>query len=246
MKIALASELVRNRDPEFNMQSMEAAMENCRGGSELILFGETALQGFDCLRWDYGVDRSMAVALTDAPIRRLRDAAREKAIAVSFGFIERAGDALYSSQLFIGSDGEIVHLFRRVSRGWKEYRRTDGHYREGAGFEAFSYRSKRISTGLCGDLWTDGRPAEMKALNADVVLWPVWCDYTAGEWNGSIKYEYARQAALCGRRVLLVNPYCADPDADNMAAGGAAWFENGEIVEEMPAGQRGILVVDVP
>ena len=87
---------------------------------------------------------------------------------------------------------------------------------------AFCYAGKTFATALCGDLWTDGRPEEMNALNADVVLWPVWCDYTADEWNASARHEYAAQAALCGRNVLLVNPYCADPNAESRAAGAAA------------------------
>ncbi len=109
----------------------------------------------------------MALPLDSAPIRQLQDAARKYATAISFGFIERDGDALYSSCAFIGADGEIIHRFRRVSIGWKEYRKTDAHYREGTHFEKFTYGGKTFAVGLCGDLWTDGRPEEMRALDAD-------------------------------------------------------------------------------
>lgn len=245
MKIALASAPVMNRDIEFNLQAMTDAIEDCRGKADLILFGESVLQGFDSLCWDYETDRLMAVALTDIPIRRICDAARENQIAVSFGFIERGDDVLYSSQIFIGADCEIVNVFRRVSVGWKEFTKTDDHYCEGEHFEKFWYGGKTFSIGLCGDLWTDGRPEEMKALNADVVLWPVWCDYKADEWNTSIKYEYAKQAALCGDCVLFVNPFCADPGVTDAAAGGAACFENGSIVMEAPSGKSGILIVEI-
>ena len=152
-------------------------------------------------------------------------------------------EILYSSQIFIGSDGEIVTVFHRVSIGWKEYDKTDDHYREGKHFEKFCYGGKSFAIGLCGDLWTDGRPEEMKALNSDVVLWPVWCDYKADEWN--IKHEYAEQAALCGDSVLLVNPCCADPDAPDVASGGLAYFRNGRIVSELSAGNSGTMIVEV-
>lgn len=245
MKIALASAPVKNRNIESNLQAMIDAMEDCSGNADLILFGESVLQGFDSLCWDYEIDRLMAVALTDAPIQRMCKAAREYNIAVSFGFIERGDDVLYSSQIFIGSDGEIVNVFRRVSVGWKYYWLTDAHYREGSCFEAFTYCGKRVAIGLCGDLWTDGRPEEMKALNADIVLWPVWCDYKADEWNSSVKHEYAEQAALCGDCVLFVNPFCADPDVTDAAAGGAVYFKNGSIVMEAPSGKSGILTVEI-
>ena len=58
---------------------------------------------------------------------------------------------------------------------------------------AFEYEEKRFAAALCGDLWTCGRPQEMKAVGADAVLWPVWCDYNADKWNNTIKYEYAKQ-----------------------------------------------------
>ncbi|MDY2769020.1 MAG: nitrilase-related carbon-nitrogen hydrolase [Eubacteriales bacterium] len=102
MKIALASAPVRNGDIEFNLRSMLDSLRACAGNAGLILFGESVLQGFDALCWNYDVDRRVAVSLTDEPIRRMREAAKALGIAVSFGFIERDGDALYSSQLFIG------------------------------------------------------------------------------------------------------------------------------------------------
>ena len=85
----------------------------------------------------------------------------------------------------------------------------------------------------------------MRSLHADLVLWPVWCDFPADEWNQTVKYEYARQAALCGERVLFVNPYCATPGLTDGAAGGAAYFRGGQIVKEAPAGRSGVLIVEV-
>lgn len=245
MKIALASAPVKTRDIEFNMRAMTDAMNKASGQADVILFGESVLQGFDCLCWNYETDKQMAVSLTDAPIQRMCEAAREYGIAVSFGFIEHIDDILSSSQIFIGSDGEIINVFHRISVGWKEYDKTDEHYREGKNFQKFRYGGKSFATGLCGDLWTDGRPEEMKAMEADIVLWPVWCDYNADEWNNNIKHEYAEQATLCGDCVLLVNPYCADADVTGAAAGSAACFKGGRIAAEMPSGQSGMIIVEI-
>lgn len=245
MKIALAASPVRTGDVPYNLSSMLQTVAQCSGKADMVLFGETSLQGFDCLVWDYETDRQMAVSLDDPRMMQICNAAKRYRIAISFGYIEKTEDALYSSQIVVDDTGIVSQNFHRVSVGWKEYRRTDEHYREGANFEAFRYRGKKFAIGLCGDLWTDGRPEEMKALNACLVLWPVWCDYNAAEWNESIKYEYAEQAALCGERVLLVNPFCADPDAACSAAGGAVYFRNGSIVKELPAGKSGVLIVEV-
>lgn len=243
MKIALAASPVKNKDISYNLRSMENAISQASGSADLILFGEAFLQGFDALCWDYAADKAVACSLSSPEILRIRKAAKENRIAVSFGFIERDDDILYSSQLFIGADGNPINLFRRVSKGWKEYSETDNHYREGTHFSSFRYAGKTFATGLCGDLWTQGRPEEMKALDADIVLWPVWCDYPTEEWNREIKLEYAAQAALCGKDVLLVNPYCVDP---NYAAGGCAHFSDGAIQAEFSSGSPGMLLVNIP
>ena len=245
VKIALASAPVRTRDVEYNLSAMLQAIRQCGGQADLVLFGESVLQGFDCLSWDYETDLRIAVSREDSRMMRIRDAARHSQIAVSFGYIERAGDALFSSQLVIDASGPVIHNFHRVSVGWKEYWHTDGHYQEGANFEAFSYLGKRLAIALCGDLWTEGRPQEMRRLRADAVLWPVWCDYNARRWNESVKYDYARQAALCGDCVVYVNPFCVDSEGMDIASGGAACFRRGEIVREAPAGKSGVLLVEV-
>lgn len=65
-------------------------------------------------------------------------------------------------------------------------------------------------------------------------------------WNQSEKHEYARQAALCGECVLYVNPFCTDEHAPDKATGGCAFFKDGSIVNELPAGKSGILFVELP
>lgn len=245
MRIALASYPVKNKDILFNTSAILNAMKKCVGQADFILFGESVLQGFECLSWDYETDCNMAVDQDHPAISQIRARAKEYDLAVAFGYIEKTEDALFSSTLVIGRDGETIHNFHRVSEGWKEYWHTDQHYREGDRFEVFSCCGKKFAIGLCGDLWTEGRPGEMKSLHADAVLWPVWCDYEAGEWNTAIKYEYAEQAALCGECVLLVNPFCADSDAGDQAIGGAVYFKNGSIQKELPAGKPGILIVEI-
>jgi len=245
LRIALASSPVRNGEISFNLASLIDAVKKCSGIADVIIFGETVLQGFDCLSWDFEIDKFNAVSLLDDVVLRLCDAAKVHHITISFGMIERDSDSLYSSQVFIDSDGKIIDVFRRVSIGWKDYTQTDWHYQEGTCFHSFSYGGKSFSVALCGDLWTDGKPEEISDLNSDIVFWPVWCDYDSLEWNERIKFEYAQQAALCGIHVLLVNPFCADLDSIGYAAGGAAHFCSGTILSEIPSGEPGILFVDI-
>lgn len=245
MNIGLASVPVVTRDIQGNAAAMEAAMEQHRGSCDLMVFGESALQGFECLTWDYETDRHMAMAQDAPPILQMRRAARKFGMGVSFGYVERVNERLFSSQIVIDKYGGVVHNFHRVSVGWKAYWRTDQHYCEGHEFEVFCYGDKKFSIALCGDLWTEGRPEEMKKCGPDVVLWPVWCDFPSEEWNRTVKYEYAQQAAYCGECVLYVNPFCVDIHVGDAATGGAAYFHRGGIAAELPAGKPGVLIVSL-
>ena len=57
MRILLASAPVMNGEIEFNLQTLLEYMKAYRGKVELIVFGESILQGFECLCWDYEKDR---------------------------------------------------------------------------------------------------------------------------------------------------------------------------------------------
>lgn len=127
---------------------------------------------------------------------------------------------------------------------WKEPF-ADEHYAEGTEFTKFSCYGKTVAVGLCGDLWDDTNASKVKALDAELVLWPVYTDFAAKEWNERIKYEYARQSLKAGSKVLLVNSVCLNGDEEELASGGAVFFENGKIRQEAPAGDENILIVEV-
>ena len=244
MKIALAAVGFYDRDIEYNKNKILNCMKENSKKTDLILFGETFLQGFEALDWKYETDCHMAVSLYDRRIKEIQNAAKENKIAVSFGFFEKVQDKIYSSQLTIGDAGEVVHLFRRVSKGWREPD-TDEHCKEGSMFTKFEYKGKSFSTGLCGDLWDNRNVKQVKALGADIVLWPVYVDFIAKEWNERIKYEYAVQAEKAGSAVLLVNSVCENSKEEDTAKGGAIYFSDGQIKKELPAGKEGILFVQV-
>lgn len=244
MQIALAAAGFYDRNIEYNKNKIISILQQMREKADLIVFGETFLQGFECLDWKYETDSRMAVEMTDPIITEIRAAAENNRIAVSFGFVEKENNTLYSSQLTVGGNGDILNLFRRVSKGWKEPF-ADEHYAEGTEFTKFSCHGKTVAVGLCGDLWDDTNASKVKAVDAELVLWPVYTDFDAKKWNERIKYEYARQSLKAGSKVLLVNSVCLNSDEEELASGGAVFFENGKIIQEAPAGDENILIVEV-
>ena len=153
MKIALASQPTIDDSIALNVNRIEKALASLRKKVDLVAFGESYLQGFNSLKWNFERDRTVAVSVDSQPIKMLRYTAKKYSVAVSFGYYELCDEAIYSSYMFIGKNGEIVNNFRRVSKGWKEYDITDEHYKEGDGFKTFTYMGKRIALAVCGDLW---------------------------------------------------------------------------------------------
>lgn len=245
MMIALAAVGFRNGNITYNKEKIKTVIrDHGYKQADIVLFGETFLQGFDSLSWNYDSDKSIAVKMNDPIIDEIRKTAKEYSVAVSFGYIEKTEGSLFSSQLTIDKNGEILDNFRRVSVGWKEPV-ADLQYKEGDGFHTFLFEDKNFAVGLCGDLWDDVYVEQMKELNADIVLWPVYTDFNYEEWNKTIKYEYAEQSVRFGHDVCLVNSVCLDREESEIAKGGAAYFQDGRIKCQTPAGEESILYIPV-
>ena len=139
MKIALASALIVDRDIPFNLSRMEKHMREAKAnGACLICFGEAFLQGFNALSWQFEKDRKTALSTESETFSKIKTWTREIGIDVLFGYNELDENAIYSSCALI-SAGEILQNYRRISKGWKEYSRTDEHYQEGETVDIFDY-----------------------------------------------------------------------------------------------------------
>ena len=237
MRIGLVSYRCKNRDISFNLRQIEKAMRHAEGKADLICFGEAFLQGFDSLSWDYDTDKSMAVELSSETIGQLCDWTVRYGISLITGYIEKAQEKLYSSCVVI-ADGRIVHNYRRISKGWKEYSITDGHYCEGTETEPFRLNGKEICLALCGDLWDF--PGRFRT--GGLLIWPVYVNITPEEWNSGVLGEYAAQAALAAEDVLMVNPIDSEP-ANH---GGSFRFRDGQVVARLPFDKEDILIVNIP
>lgn len=236
MRIGLVSYRCENRNIEFNMSQIERAMKLAEGKADLLCFGEAFLQGFDALCWNYDNDRLTALELSSETITRLRDWTVRYGVSLITGYIEKDGEKLYSSCVVL-SDGEIVHNYRRISKGWKEYTVTDGHYCEGTDTGPFTLNGKEIVLALCGDLWDF--PDQFRTDH--LLIWPVYVNYTPDEWNSGVLDEYAAQAALAAKNVLMVNPLDRDP----VNHGGASHFHDGQIAARLPFDEEGILFIRI-
>ncbi len=151
-KVGLCSAPMRDNEIEHQIAVMQRFLEEAHG-CELLCFGESFLQGFEGLSWDYAIDRQRAIPSEGHRMDTIRKIAREFACGLSFGFIEVFEGQLYSSNIVLDAQGQTLDLFRRVSIGWKEHSITGPQYREGPGFHCFDLAGQRAaqrSAGTCG------------------------------------------------------------------------------------------------
>lgn len=235
MKIGLASYEFINKDIEFNISQIEKASKAAQGSVDLLCFGESFLQGFDALTWKYEEDRHVAVSLESDIIRRICEISKHCKIDLMFGYIEKMGEAIYSSCAVIG-EGELIHNYRRISQGWKERSITDGHYREGTDTDGFWYRGQQVQVALCGDLWDFPE----RFQGGQLLVWPVYVDFSPEEWS-RYEAEYAEQAYLASDRTVMVNSISGRP----RSYGGAFYFQGGKTEKKLAYGTEEIMVLEL-
>jgi N-carbamoylputrescine amidase len=136
----------------------------------------------------------------------IKDEAKKNNVGLGFGYFELYNQAIYSSYLIVEKNGEEIINYRRVSKGWKEYAKTDSHYKEGENINSFNIQDSHFSVALCGDLWDEETQIAFmtdKVRNSNL-LWPVHVDFSLEEWNNQLK-EYHNQALLFSKNVFLIN-----------------------------------------
>ncbi len=234
MKIGLVSYEFKNNDIEFNISQIKKAVEKSSNEVDLLCFGETFLQGFDALSWEYEKDSTIAISQSSQVMKRLREISKNNDVDLLIPYIEKCDLDIYSSCALI-VNGSVEYNYRRISTGWKVVEKATSFYKEGIEVEGFYYKNKKFMVGLCGDLWL--YPEKFKS---DVLIWPVYVNFSVEEWEVE-KKEYAEQAYKVADRVLMVNSISNNPDS----VGGAFVFQNKTIIDELEFNKEEILTVDI-
>jgi len=242
MKVALASKKFINNDVDYNLKVILETMEEGKDlGAELVCFGEAFLQGFDALCWtDYVRDLEIAISSESDIMEAMKEKSIEFSVAVAFGYIEKENDSMYSSYIII-DQGKVITNYRRISKGWKEYSKTDHHYCEGANTDAFIWKGRSWKIGLCGDVYVFPERFQVKE---EILVWPIYMNFTIEGWNASFRKEYSAWAKDRGKQVLMINSLSEESGVLD-AFGGSYYFYDGEIIADLAMGEEGVLLVEI-
>lgn len=233
MILGLVSYKFINNDTEFNISQIEKAIKQSRD-IDILCFGEAFLQGFDVFNWNYEHDKVIAISKDSATMKRLEQISKDYNIDLAFGYLEKENEDLYSSYAII-INGKLTYNYRRISLGWKEVSLTDYHYKEGNEVVEFNYKGHNVVIALCGDMWE--YPEKFKSN--DLLLWPVYVNFSLDEWKNE-EIEYAKQALIACKNTLMINSLSENPDC----YGGCFYFKDGQIKEKLDYNIEGILIIE--
>lgn len=240
MKIGLVSTFMKDNDIVHQLSQITqyvSSNHNC----DILCFGESFLQGFEGLTWNYYEDINRALSKEDKAIIYLKELARSNHCAISFGFIEKENSIIYSSNMVIDEQGEIIDIYRRRSAGWKEPIANE-QYQEGNDFHTFDYKDKQIGVAICGDLWDDKLINELEGMKMDALIWPLYVDFSIESWNEEFLEAYTERIKKLPYPAYMINSFVQDV---NRANGGCYVFHKKKVSEYLAMGDIGILTIDM-
>lgn len=241
MKIGLIPAKCVNGDIKHNANQIVKFIKiAAKSNIEFILFGESFLQGFNSLNWNFTHDIKIALDKEDNAIINILNTAKQYNIGVGFGYFELANDAIYSSYLVASNDGVQTVNYRRLSKGWKEFSITDQHYREGKQVEYFLINGRKFTIALCGDLWDEDTMHLFSSIEVhkSIIIWPVHVDFSLEEWNKELN-NYHEQALKFSEHVYMINNIM-QPSTH----GGAFEFQK-DYINSVEFGKEDILVIEI-
>lgn len=207
MKIGLVAAKCINNDIQYNTSQMIKFLEIAsRDNIDFIFFGESFLQGFHSLTWSFDIDKNIAIKRGSTIIGGLKNKVEKYSVGLGFGYFELSKASIYSSYLILSPQGTELVNYRRVSKGWKEFTKTDNHYKEGSSINQFKLGVFDFTLALCGDLWDEETLSQFKnnRVHNTNILWPVHVDFSIEAWSREVK-QYHEQALKFSKQTFLIN-----------------------------------------
>jgi len=264
MKLGVAVPKIKTRDITANtLVALDYIHQAGAAGVDLLLLPETMLTGFvfDDI---HAMDLPHAVAITDAPIIQLCEAARTHDIWVAFGFIENNDEVLFDSAVLINNKGEIVLHQRRLTRGWCASNANPAEYGSGATYHTAMTPWGKVGFMICGDLFDAVHHATDAAL--DILLFPyarcfVECPGSQAphaiqlgngvadaqrQWDDVEWPDYAAQIKKANAGFTLGANYISADGDDDYFGGGFITGRDGVALATLPLFTPGLLTYEVP
>lgn len=178
MDIGLGTVQTVKNNIEQNTAMMEIILKKAdERHVELVLFGETFLQG-------HNADESLALEMNSVGIFKLKLLAINYGVPFGVGFYEKVNDTIVNAYLVLDAKGEILV-----------------HHRQGEELKSFMIGHQMFT--LC--VGNEGFELDKKVDG--ILLWPVFNTSTPKEWFNSELSKYREQANQSANESVLVNSF---------------------------------------
>lgn len=243
-RLAVAQAASRRNEIDANLETVLGAVEQAREqGAEHVLFPELMLSG-------YIADRTFSdtsLTLDSDELKRVRQAS--EGLTVTVGFIEETETSLFYNSAVTYSDGELIHLHRKVylpTYGMFDERR---YYGSGWDVSAFDTPQARVATLICGDAWHLPLAYMAAHQGADVLLILASSTHEGllettsceGAWN-RICQTYALTLSLF---VVFANQANGDDDGLNHWGGSFVAKPDGNLLISSDTDGPDLVVADI-
>ena len=242
-RIALASVPLPTTVADGVAHTIAAVAEAGRRGAAMVCLPEAAIPGH---RWNNpGVEQPTAAAMAEA-IAVVAAAARAASIAVIAGVVEPAAPRPYVTSLVIGPDGAIVGRQRKVQLAPVE----DPWYAAGDRRDVFTIGALTFGVVICHEGFRYPETVRAAARRgAQVVFHPFYEGSSTPAprpegWRaaGGTYHEHAIACRALENSVYVAACNYALPD---QPVATAVVDPDGALVDALPHGEVGVLVVDV-
>ncbi|MEL6904505.1 MAG: carbon-nitrogen hydrolase family protein [Planctomycetota bacterium] len=187
MRVALAQIAPVLLDREQTLRKIRAAVEEAAaGGASLVVFGEVMVPGYPAWSGRTGgaafndpeqkalharyLDQSVDIAA--GHLDGVLEAAAAGNVAVCLGAAEREHHSIYASRVFIGQDGQILSVHRKLRPTYEE--RLSWTPGDGAGLVVHPLEGFTVGALNCWENWMPLARASLYAQGEDLhcMLWP--------------------------------------------------------------------------
>ena len=228
-------------DPRAAIALMRQVARNTADeGVDLLLFPEGFLQGY--LVDPAHLDR-WAMPIDSTAFSEVRIGLADVEPTLVFGIIERDGDRFMNSAVVL-RQGELVGVYRKTHL-------TPGEaaFTSRSDYPVFDQAGLRFGINICYDANFPESAAEVAANGADLLLLPaqnMMLRRSAESWkhkHNEIRAERARETGMW----LVSADVTGSRDTHRIGWGPTCFIDpTGEVVAEVPLGEIGVAVVEVP
>jgi len=198
VKVASLSFVPEKWNKEANLRKMDAlARQAAENGAKILVTPEGALEGYliDFLRrsrderpkWEPKF-QEIAEPVDGPSVTKIRELAKELEVDFVLGFLERDGDYLHNSCIWIDAKGEILHRHRKTHMAQPYF--DPPNYRPGYGLKAFDTAYGRAGMIICYERQVPETSVALALDGAQIIINPSYG--SRGEWNDMILRARAR------------------------------------------------------